>query len=139
MALKLIYITNREEIATIAEKSGVNWVFVDLEIRGKAARQGYRNTVLSCHSIADVHKIRQTLTRSELLVRVNPLYAGSKEEIDQVIAGGADIVMLPYFKSKTEVEAFIEHVQGQAKTCLLLETPDAAGNLDSILTVPGID
>lgn len=139
MALKLIYITNRPEVAGIAERSGVDWIFVDLEIRGKAARQGYRDTVLSCHSITDVQQIRQVLTRSELLVRVNPFYEGSEEEIEQVISAGADIVMLPYYKSNAEVETFIDSVRGRSKTCLLLETPEAADILEKTLNLQSID
>ena len=115
MAIKLVYITNNEKVAQIAENSGVDWIFIDLEVRGKAKRQGGLNTVKSNHSIKDVHKIRSVLKNSELLVRVNPPYEGSKEEIDQVISGGADIVMLPYFKTKTEVEVFTCHVEGRSK------------------------
>ena len=139
MAIKLIYITNNEAVARIAQDSGVDWIFIDLEVRGKAERQGHLNTVQSGHSVEDVRKLRPTLYRSELLVRVNPPYDGTKKEVDQVIAAGADIVMLPYFKTKQEVEDFIACVNGRAKTCLLLETPEAVDNIDSILDVPGID
>jgi len=139
MAIKLIYITNNEAVARIAQDSGVDWIFIDLEIRGKAERQGHLNTVQSAHSVEDVRKLRPTLYRSELLVRVNPPYDGTKKEVGQVIAAGADIVMLPYFKTKQEVEDFIACVNGRAKTCLLLETPEAVDNIDSILNVPCID
>lgn len=139
MALKLMYITNQENIAKIAESSGVDWIFIDLEINGKEERQGHLDTVISRHNIDDVKKIKQVLTISELLVRVNPIYEGSKEEIDRVINDGADIVMLPFFKTEEEVEAFIEYVDERCKTCLLLETPEAVENIDSILTVQGID
>ena len=139
MAIKLIYITNNEAVARIAQDSGVDWIFIDLEVRGKAERQGHLNTVQSGHSVEDVRKLRPTLYRSELLVRVNPPYDGTKKEVGQVIAAGADIVMLPYFKTKQEVEDFIACVNGRAKTCLLLETPEAVDNIDSILNVPCID
>jgi 2-keto-3-deoxy-L-rhamnonate aldolase RhmA len=139
MALKLMYITNNPDIAKIAEKSGVDWIFVDLEIIGKEERQGHLDTVISRHSINDVKKIKKTLTISELLVRVNPIYSGSKEEINRVINDGSDIVMLPFFKDKEEVETFVKYVDGRCKTCLLLETPEAVENIDSILKVKGID
>jgi 2-keto-3-deoxy-L-rhamnonate aldolase RhmA len=139
MALKLMYITKRVEVAKIVEASGVDWVFVDLEIRGKAERQGRLDAVLSCHDLADVHKIREALTRAELLVRINPPYEGTAAEVAQVIAAGADIVMLPYFKTGEEVEDFVRCVNKKAETCLLLETPEAVDNLASILSVPGID
>lgn len=139
MDLKLMYITNDIEVAKIAEKSGVDWIFIDLEINGKEERQGHLDTVISRHSIEDVKKIRSVLNTSELLVRVNPIFEGSKGEIDRVIEDGADIVMLPFFKTKEEVETFIKYVDKRTKTMLLLETPEAAENVDDILAVDGID
>lgn len=139
MALKLMYITNNADIAKIAENSGVDWIFIDLEINGKEERQGHLDTVISRHHIDDVKKIKEVLNTSKLLVRVNPIYEGSKFEIDRVIDDGADIVMLPFFKSKEEVVAFSNYVGGRAKTMLLLETPEAVEKIDDILSVDGID
>lgn len=139
MALKLMYITNEENVAKIAEDSGVNWIFIDLEINGKENRQGHLDTVISHHSIEDVKRIREALSKSELLVRVNPIYEHSKAEIDKVIEYGAEIVMLPFFKSSDEVETFVKHVHGRAKVCILLETPEAVQSIDSILAISGID
>jgi len=139
MALKLMYITNNEKNAKIAENSGVDWIFIDLEINGKEERQGHLDTVISRHCIEDVKKIKKVLTKSKLLVRVNPIYDESEEEINRVICDGADIVMLPFFKTKKEIETFVRHVNAQAKTCLLLETPESVKNIDDILLVEGID
>ncbi|WP_128425439.1 aldolase/citrate lyase family protein [Gudongella oleilytica] len=139
MALKLMYITNNAYIAKIAENSGVDWIFIDLEINGKEERQGHLDTVISRHHIDDVKKIKEVLSTSELLVRVNPIFEGSKAEIDRVIDDGADIVMLPFFQSKEEVAEFSNYVGGRAKTMLLLETPEAAESIDDILSVDGID
>lgn len=139
MALKLMYITNNTDIAKIAENSGVDWIFIDLEINGKEERQDHLDTVISRHHIDDIKKIKKILNTSELLVRVNPIFEGSKAEIDRVIDDGADIVMLPFFKSKEEVAEFATYVGGRAKTMLLLETPEAAESIDDILSVEGID
>jgi len=139
MALKLMYITNDVQIAKIAEKAGVDWIFVDLEINGKEKRQGHLDTVISKHKISDVKKIKSVLEKSKLLVRVNPIFDGSKDEIDSVIEYGADIVMLPFFKTKEEVGKFIDYVNNRAKAMLLLETPEAVHNLNSILNQRGID
>lgn len=139
MTLKLMYITNDIQIAKIAENSGVDWIFIDLEIKGKDERQGHLDTVISRHHIDDVKKIKSVLEKSKLLVRVNPLDSDSKIEIDQVIEDGADIVMLPFFKTVEEVKKFIEIVNGKAKTMLLLETPEAVAVLDEIIKVQGID
>lgn len=140
-----MYITNRPEIAQIAEDAGIDWIFVDMEFIGKDARQGGLDTVQNHHTVEDVKKIKSALHKAKVLVRVNPIhdalpdYPSSEEEISAVIEAGADIVMLPYFKRKKEVERFISCVSRRAKTCLLLETPEAAEILDEIIEIPGID
>ena len=66
--LKLMYITNRSEIARIAERAGVDRIFVDLETIGKQERQGGMDTVQSHHSLDDVAVIRDSIGHAELLV-----------------------------------------------------------------------
>ena len=145
MALKLMYITNRPEIAQIAESAGVDRIFVDLEYIGKKMRQGGMNTVQNHHTIEDIKKIRGSIKKAELLVRVNPIheeskeYKASEEEIEDVIRAGADIVMLPYFKTAEEVRTFIQSVNGRARTMLLFETPKSIANMNQILETNGID
>lgn len=139
MALKLMYITNKPEVASIIDELGVNRVFLDLEINGKDNRQGHLDTVISRHSIDDVAKLKGVIKNGELLVRCNPVFEGSKEEIDRIINDGADIIMLPYFKTVEEVKTFVELVDGRVKTDLLFETPEAVELVDEILNVGGID
>ena len=145
MALKLMYITNRPDVALIVEEAGVDRVFIDLEYIGKATRQRGLDSVQNHHTVEDVRKIKKVLTKARLIVRVNPIhekteaYGSSEEEIEAVVDAGADIVMLPYFKTTDEVRKFIACVGGRTKTCLLLETPEAVENIDEILRIPGID
>ena len=140
-----MYITNKPAVAKIAEEVGVDWIFVDMEFIGKDARQGGLDTVQNHHTVEDVKNIRRTVSKSKVLVRVNPIhealpdYPSSKDEIEAVINAGADIVMLPFYKTVKEVRQFIQYVGGRAKTCLLLETAEAAILLDETLKVPGID
>ena len=145
MSIKLMYITNRPDVAMIAENAGVDRIFVDLEYIGKDIRQGGMDTVQSKHTLDDVRAVSSVIKSSELLVRINPIhdktdrYCSSKEEIDAVIESGADILMLPYFKTPEEVAKFIEYVDGRAKTLPLVETPEAAERIDEILALEGID
>lgn len=145
MALKLMYITNRPEIAQIAEMAGVDRIFVDLEYIGKADRQGGMDTVQSHHTLDDVKRISDVITTAKLLVRVNPIhdeteqYISSEEEIDKAIENGADMIMLPFFKKADEVKRFVCAVGGRAKTMLLLETPEAVEIIDEILCIERID
>lgn len=145
MPLKLMYITNRPEIVRIAESAGVDRIFVDMEYIGKNKRQGGMDTVQSHHTVRDVEAVRRTITAAELVVRCNPMhdasdtYGASEQEIEDIIAAGADVVMLPYFHTAAEVERFIRLVDGRAKTLPLVETPQAAEQIDDILALDGID
>lgn len=145
MALTLMYITNRVDIAQIAQAAGVDRIWVDMEYIGKDIRQAGMDTVKSHHTIEDILKLRPVVTTAELLVRVNPIhdaseeYCSSEEEIEQTIAAGADVIMLPMFKTKADVERFLGCVNHRAKTLLLLETAEAVENLEDILTLDGID
>lgn len=136
--LKLMYITNDPKVAVLAESAGVDRVWVDLEYIGKAERQGGMDTVQNHHTVEDVRRVRAALSRSDLLVRVNPIHDGSREEIDGVIAAGADLVMLPFFHTADEVRAFLNLVGGRARTMLLFETPGSVEQIDRILALPGI-
>ena len=137
--LTLMYITNSPEIALIAQANGVKRIWVDLETLGKEERQKGRNTVKSNHSVADVRAIKPLLTTSELLVRVNPWHEHSQAEIDAVIEAGADLIMLPMWKTAREVECFLQAVGGRIPTTLLLETKEAEECLDEVLALDGID
>ena len=145
MALRLMYITNSPSVARIAESAGVDRIFVDMEFIGKSDRQRGMDTVQSMHTVQDVANIRATVTMAQLLVRINPIhdataeFSSTEEEIDAVIAAGADFVMLPYFKTANEVERFIKAVNGRSKTMLLVETIEAVENIDEILSIRGID
>ena len=71
--LDLMYITNNIEVALIAEKYGVDYIFIDLEYLGKEERQKNLDTVKSKHSEDDVKFIDQQIKKSKILVRVNPI------------------------------------------------------------------
>ena len=145
MALKLMYITNQPEIAQIAQSAGVDRIFVDMEYIGKSDRQGGMDTVQSRHTVEDVKRIREVATKSEVLVRVNPIhdatadFCSTEQEIDEVIAAGADVVMLPFFKTAAEVARFVKAINGRVRSMILVETPESVAKIDEILEVKGID
>lgn len=139
MALELMYITNNPDIALAAEKAGVDRIWIDLETLGKEERQGHIDSVKSHHSIDDIRKIAPFLNTSKMQVRVNPWNENSVEEINSVIAAGAQYIMLPMWKTTEEVSNFIKTVNGRAITILLLETKEAEEILDDVLKIDGID
>ncbi len=137
--MNFMIIENNLELIKKYDSLGVNRIFIDLEILGKKERQGHLDTVISNHSITDIKNIKPHLSNSQLLVRINPINENSKSEIDSCIKYGADILMLPMFKTRREVETFISFVNGRAKICLLLETTQALCRIDDILELNGID
>lgn len=139
MPLKLFYLTNNVDAALIAEKAGVDRIWVDLEVLNKEERQKNINSVKSHHTLADVKIMASKLSTAELMVRVNPWNINSTREIDEVIKFGAQVIMLPMWKTVNEVKMFISAVRGRAKTLLLLETKEANECLDKVLLLKGVD
>lgn len=139
MSLKLIYITNNPAVGLIAEKNGVDYIMIDLETLGKEERQKNMNSVKSHHSVSDIEAVSNTLTKSSVLVRVNPINPDSKSEIEKVIAAGADMIMLPMWKSAADVKEFLHIVNRRVKTILLLETKEATECIDEVLAMGGFD
>ncbi len=134
-----MFITNNPEVALVAEKNGVDRLWVDLETLGKEERQRNMNTVKSQHTIEDVKVLSKVLTKSEMLVRINPWNDNSVNEIEQVIAAGADRIMLPMWKTVKEVNMFLSTVNKRVATTLLLETREAVEIVDEVLDLPLID
>ena len=138
LPFELMLITNSPVTAAHAVASGVDLVFVDLEIKGKHARQGTRSTVISGHSLDDVAAVRSVVPSGRLLVRLNPWDADSPREVDAVIALGADRVMLPMFRGPDELEHLVRAVGGRCAVVGLLETAEAAEQGAAIASVAGV-
>jgi hypothetical protein len=136
--LELIQITNDAAFAQRCDALGGFRLFVDLERSGKAERQAGRNTFISSHQLEDVGRIRAVLRQSRLMVRVNPLHAGSAQELEAVLAQGADCVMLPMFTDPAQLREFSGLLAGRAPLVPLLETAGALRTLDDWIATPGL-
>lgn len=139
MSLELMYITNKPAVALIAEKYGVQRIWIDLETLGKEERQKNINSVKSHHTIHDVEVISNMLLKSKLMVRINPWNHNSIDEIEKVIYAGADRIMLPMWKTAEEASLFLSAVNNRVPTTLLLETKEAVECLDDVLKNPLLD
>jgi hypothetical protein len=136
--LDLIQITNDPALARRCDAIGGMRLFVDLERHGKAQRQAGRNTFISDHTVQDVGRIRRVLRATPLMVRVNPLHDGSRQEVDAVLAEGAQLLMLPMFTQANQVQEFCAMVAGRAPVVALLETAGALETLDSWVDTRGL-
>lgn len=133
--INLFYITNNILEAQIVDKLDIDWIFIDLETVGKKQRQVGRNTVMSDHLISDVQKIRNVIKNTKILLRCNPIGTHSKKEIEEINnTQGIDMVMLPFFKTPSEVKTFIDLLDTtKVEPSLLIETTSAIENLNDIL------
>ncbi|WP_299205131.1 aldolase/citrate lyase family protein [uncultured Amphritea sp.] len=136
--INYILITNDPDLAFFAQDCGVRKIFIDLERLGKVERQGHLDTLISQHAFDDIPKVKSVLSTSELLVRLNPFNDNTYEEIEASIAGGAETLILPMFRSGIEVGEFCRMVDGRAGVMPLVETYDAAMDMRNIVSVNGV-
>jgi hypothetical protein len=136
--LELIQITNDPLLARRCDAIEGMRLWVDLERQGKAERQAGRNSFISTHSLEDVGRVKAELRRARLMVRLDPLHAGTPAEVDSVIAQGADLLMLPMFPDAHTLGEFARIVDGRRPVVPLLETAGALACLPEWIATPGL-
>jgi hypothetical protein len=135
----LTMITNDVGLAADADRAGVNRVGIDLEFLGKTERQRGSGARLSQHDWDDMSRIAPCLNHADLFVRINPGHSGTAAEIETALALGAEVLMLPSFRTTAEVATFVRIVRGRARVSILVEMAPAAVRIREILDVRGID
>lgn len=136
--IELLQITNDPEFARHCDCLGGFRMFVDLERNGKAQRQAGRSTFISTHQNTDIDRVKAVLRQSRLMVRLNPLYPGTPDEVDDAIERGADMLMLPMFRAESDVADFCAIVKGRVPVVPLLETREALLSLERWIGLPGL-
>lgn len=111
---------------------------VDLERIGKKQRQAGRDTFISDHAIEDVGRLRSVIRSSRLMVRVNPLHAGTFEEVEVAISQGADLLMLPMFQDRETLAEFARIVDGRRPIVPLVETAQALASVQEWIALAGL-
>ncbi|MFP6678394.1 MAG: aldolase/citrate lyase family protein [Pirellulaceae bacterium] len=137
--MKYFFITDDREVAAFIDQFGVSFAFIDLEVLGKQERQGGHDTVMSQHDRESIPLVRQALKTARTLVRINPLNAGTANEVDFCIDAGAELLMLPMFRSALELEQVIRFVGGRVPIIPLVETAGAVQDLQRIVRLEGIE
>lgn len=132
-ALLLWLISGDSPLARIAPAVCIDRILIDLERLGKAERQKNRHLFLSDHTWDDVASLRRLLPAGMLFVRVDPLHAASRDQVEKAISLGADGLMLPYFHDAQTVLRFADMVAGRITLTPLIETMGAVRDLPQIL------
>jgi hypothetical protein len=136
--IDLLQITNDPDFARRCDALAGMRLWVDLERMGKTERQAGMNTFISEHQLDDVQAIKAVLRHSRLMVRVNPLHAGTRAEVDAVLVRGADMLMLPMFTSAAQLGHFCQIVGGRVPVVALLETSGALQSVAQWAGTPGL-
>jgi 2-keto-3-deoxy-L-rhamnonate aldolase RhmA len=136
---RLTLLTDQPALAARADAAGIDCVGVDIERLGKAERQRGHDMRLSSHELEDLQALRPALSRARLFARLNPPHAGSPQEIERALAWGAQVLMLPFFRTALEAQGFVAAVGGRARTVILVETAASAARLGEVLAVSGVD
>jgi hypothetical protein len=134
----LSLVTNDFAMPQAADDAGIDRIFVDLEQSRKSERQAGRSLFLSDHSTMEVRRIRNTVRRADVMVRLESPLICTAEQIDEVIDYGAAVVLLPYFHAVEEAAWFVDKVAGRAVVALLVETPEAVAVLPALCRLPGV-
>lgn len=136
--IDFLQITNDPDLARRCDALPGMRLFVDLEVHGKAERQAGRDSFISSHGPQDVRRVKAQLRRARLMVRLNPLHAGTPRELDCVLAQGADQLMLPMFHTPQELHRFSALVAARAPIVALLETAGALRSIDDWIGCDGL-
>ena len=135
----LTAITDHPGLVQVLDAARVDRIGLDIERIGKSARQGHvEGARISEHRLEDLATVAANVRNADVFIRVNPIHAGSRFEIDRAIELGAAVVMLPYFTEARAVAQFVDLIGGRARPVLLLETAAAAARVREIVEVPGV-
>jgi hypothetical protein len=126
-------------LARRADAAGVDRIGIDLDRLGKRERQAGLATWISPHTTEDLVALRPAVTRARLFARCNPPHEGSAAEVEALLAAGAEVLMLPMFRSACEAAAFGALVGGRATVVALLETAAALADVAALAEAPGVD
>jgi len=137
-AFRLILLTNDAALAAAAD-SCVQRIGIDFEHIGKVERQAGYDTRLSRHEWKELAVIARVLKQAKPFARLNPVHGGTEAEIETALSCGAQVLMLPFFRGREEVERFVALVRGRAEVMCLVETASSFVRMREILSVRGVD
>lgn len=135
----LTAITADAQLVRAADQAGVDRIGIDIERIGKLARQGHlAHPRFAAHQLDDLATVASNVRHAAVFARLNPLHAGSPEEVERALEFDAQFLMLPFFTQSAEVASFVEIVDGRAEVIPLVETAAAVECLLEIVTIRGL-
>lgn len=115
--------------------AGVDGLVIDLENKGKVARQVGFDTEINSHSLADLEAVK-AIAGAHVLCRINGPGPDMGREIADALRAGADEIIVPMIRHTDEAGAAVEAVSGAARITLMVETTEALGLIPALCALP---
>ncbi len=130
----LILMTSEPDIAVPAIAAGVDYIVIDREKRGKAARQNGTDFDQRTGNLGLVRIMSQDLGLP-VIVRIDSVGRESGQQIEELVELGVEGAMLPMASSALEAQEFLDLVAGRLKTIVQIETSSAVDDIDRIASL----
>ncbi len=132
--LQLFLFSKDPEVGREAHSAGVHSLIVDWENQGKYDRQVACDTEINLDTPEDLERLAKQVALP-VTVRVNG-GAQAARDAEVALELGAKILMLPMATSAKEVEAFLDHVDGRARTLIQIETQPLVRDIENFAALP---
>ncbi len=132
--LELVLFENDPNDAERMVPAGISSFMVDMEVIGKNLRQLGFDTEIRPGTRNDLEAIAN-VDGATAWCRVNRYGAHTAAEIDDALAAGAKVLLLPMVTRLQEVEAMLGQVAGRCATGIMIETVEAvalAGQINQL-------
>lgn len=110
-------------------------IIIDLETRGKHARQDGFDTEINAHRLEDIHALA-SLVSAPVLCRINLPQNGDWDELDAVLDAGADEIIVPMIADLRTARAMVDRIAGTAAITLMIETRNALSIATQLADLP---
>ena len=138
LGLSMVLWTADIALAREADAAGVDRIGCDLEREGKESRQAEWGTWLSDHTLDDLARVRGALQRALLFARPDPFDGARRQQLDAVLALGAEVVMLPMADDPDAIATAAQIIAGRATLIALVETKRGVEAATEIADVDGL-
>ncbi|HTX90468.1 MAG TPA: aldolase/citrate lyase family protein [Anaerolineales bacterium] len=114
---------------------GIHGFIVDMEWRGKKERQANYDTQVNINTLNDLRRVRAN-TDLKVICRINGFGPATGQEVEDVIAAGADEIFLPMVRHPDEVRRTLDMIRGRCDLAILVETMDAVRCAETLGSLP---
>ena len=121
--LELVLFENDYQSALRHIQCGIASFLVDLELIGKDTRQLGFDTEINPGTMGDV-KALSKIAQARVWCRLNRFGSHTASEVEQAIANGAAVLILPMVTTIQEVNDFLTQIGSRCESCIMIETPE---------------